>query len=160
MWELCPHGQFLFDDDINRTLGPKLVCFSRSWLWEDMFPMVYFWLIQGRSLDMVPLSALRPALYWHRQNGYLVVGRVIGTPLLLYLLLSFPALWIAWAGNMKVNPYPLFLFPYKRLRASIPYSIWPYWLNMRMNWSGELTPLCVIIPPYCWNIYSLIIPIR
>ena len=54
--------------------------------------MVYFLLIQGRSLDMVPLSALRPALYWHRQNGYPVVGRVIGTPLLLYLLLSFPAL--------------------------------------------------------------------
>ena len=54
--------------------------------------MVYFLFIQGRSLDMVPLSALRPALYWNFHNGYPMVGRVIGTPLLLYLLLSFPAL--------------------------------------------------------------------
>ena len=54
--------------------------------------MVYFLLIQGRSLDMVLISALRPAIYWHRQNGYPVVGWVIGTPLLLYLLLSFPSL--------------------------------------------------------------------
>ena len=54
--------------------------------------MVYFLLIQGRSLDMVPLSTLRPALYWHCHNGYPMVGWVIGTPLLLYLLLSFPTL--------------------------------------------------------------------
>ena len=158
--ELYPHGQFLFDDDINRTLGPELVCFSRSWLWEDLFPMVYFLLIQGRSLDMVPFSALRLALYWHRQNRYPVVGQVIGTPLLLYLLLSFPTLWLAWARNMKFNPYPLFLFPSKRLRASIPCSIWPYRLNMRMNWSGELIPPCEVRPPHCGSLYSLIIPIR
>ena len=69
--------------------------------------MVYFLLIQGRSLDMVPLSALRPALYWHRQNGYPMVGQVIGTPLLLYLLpfLSYLMTCLSW--KHEIQPLPL-----------------------------------------------------